>query len=83
MHLLYTANSPHPAKEVWRMARGFCPECDAEVGLGKAPKLGQRVPCPRCGAFLEAVETSSIKLDWDLEDDEELDFDEEFLEEEY
>ncbi|HHH82204.1 MAG TPA: lysine biosynthesis protein LysW [Chloroflexi bacterium] len=65
------------------MARGFCPECDAEVGLGKAPKLGQRVTCPSCGAYLEVVETSPIELDWAFEEDEELDFDEEYLEEEF
>ena len=65
------------------MARGFCPECDAEVGLGKSPRLGQRVICPSCGADLEVVETSPIELDWAFEDEEEYGYEEEYLEEEW
>jgi lysine biosynthesis protein LysW len=57
------------------MAQGFCPECDAEVGLGNAPKLGQRVTCHSCGAFLEIIEMSPIELDWANEDDDFEDMD--------
>jgi lysine biosynthesis protein LysW len=64
------------------MAQGFCPECDTEVGLGKTPKLGQRVTCHNCGAFLEVVETSPIELDWAYDDEEDdfEDFDEDMFE---
>ncbi len=51
------------------MAQGFCPECDAEVGLGKTVKLGQRITCHSCGAFLEVIDTNPIELDWAYEDD--------------
>jgi alpha-aminoadipate carrier protein LysW len=64
------------------MARGFCPECDAEVGLGKTPKVGQKVTCSSCGAYLEVIETSPIELDWAYEDEEEFEFDDEMYEEE-
>lgn len=64
------------------MAQGFCPECDTEVGLGKSPKLSQRVTCHNCGAFLEVVETSPIELDWAFEEEDEdddfEDFDDDF-----
>ncbi len=64
------------------MTQGFCPECDTEVGLGKSPRLGQRVTCHNCGAFLEVVETTPIELDWAYEDEDEdddfEDFDDDF-----
>lgn len=56
------------------MAQGFCPECDTEIGLGKTPKLSQKVTCPSCGAFLEVVETTPIELDWAFDDGEADDF---------
>jgi lysine biosynthesis protein LysW len=63
------------------MAQGFCPECDTEVGLGKTPKLRQRVTCHNCGAFLEIVETTPIELDWAYDDDDEFEgVDDDFFE---
>ena len=54
------------------MTQGFCPECDSEVGLGKTPKIGQKVTCHNCGAFLEIVGTTPIELDWAFDDEDEL-----------
>ncbi|MDF1501017.1 MAG: hypothetical protein P1P76_11155 [Anaerolineales bacterium] len=62
------------------MTRGFCPECDAEVNVGKGAKIGQKVTCHSCGAFLEVIETTPIELDWAFDDEEEIDYDEELFE---
>lgn len=56
------------------MTRGSCPECDAEVNVGKGTKIGQKVTCHSCGAFLEVVETSPIELDWAFDEEEEMDY---------
>ena len=56
------------------MTRGLCPECDAEVSVGKGAKIGQKVTCHSCGAFLEVVEISPMELDWAFDDDEEKDY---------
>jgi lysine biosynthesis protein LysW len=60
------------------MTRGFCPECDAEVNVGKGAKIGQKITCHSCGAFLEVIETSPIELDWAFDNEEEMDDDDYF-----
>jgi lysine biosynthesis protein LysW len=61
------------------MSQGFCPECDAEVSLGKSVKLNQRITCHNCGAFLEVVDTNPIELDWAFDDEDFEDMDEDFF----
>lgn len=56
------------------MAKGYCPECDNDINLGRDPNKGQKVSCPSCGAYLEVVGLSPIELDWVFEDDEELEY---------
>jgi hypothetical protein len=55
------------------MPTGFCPECDADISVGPAPKKGQRVTCRKCGAYLMVASESPIELDW-ADDEEDLDF---------
>jgi lysine biosynthesis protein LysW len=50
------------------MNLGICPECDAEVRFKKAPWLGQRTACPRCGTALEVVSLGPLELDWAFEE---------------
>ena len=55
------------------MAVAFCPECEFGIPLGKEPFIGQQVTCAECGAFLEVLDLSPIRLDWSFQeyDDEE------------
>lgn len=52
------------------MASAFCPECDAQINVGKTPSEGQFIVCPRCRAELEIVGLDPVELDWVLEDEE-------------
>lgn len=45
------------------MAKGYCPECNATINLGKSPRKGQRIACFRCGAELNVANLSPIELD--------------------
>jgi lysine biosynthesis protein LysW len=56
------------------MAVGYCPECETDIKLGKAPRKGQRVNCWKCGADLEVVNLSPIELDWVYDDDNDVVF---------
>jgi len=65
------------------MEMGFCPECDADISVGKKPFVGQKITCPNCGAYLRIISLSPIEIDWadddyeDFDDDVEDDDDEE------
>ena len=39
-----------------------CPECEATLSLSN-PLQGEIVPCPDCGADLEVVELSPVRLE--------------------
>jgi lysine biosynthesis protein LysW len=45
------------------MAKGYCPECNVTINLGKSPRKGQRTACFRCGAELHVANLSPIELD--------------------
>jgi lysine biosynthesis protein LysW len=54
------------------MAKGYCPECDVTINLGKSPRKGQRITCFKCGSQLEVVGLSPIELDWAYDEDADL-----------
>jgi lysine biosynthesis protein LysW len=62
------------------MTKGYCPECDADIRFDVAPRVGDLVTCPSCGASLKVVGESPIELDWaddtwdDYEDIEEEEY---------
>jgi len=66
------------------MAKGYCPECDVTINLGKSPRKGQRISCFKCGSQLEVVGLSPIELDWAYDEDPDLrmddDIDQEYTE---
>jgi lysine biosynthesis protein LysW len=57
------------------MTKGYCPECDVTIGLGRSPRKGQLVSCFKCGAYLKVASLSPIKLDWVYEDEPETSID--------
>ncbi|KPK88755.1 MAG: hypothetical protein AMJ88_18480 [Anaerolineae bacterium SM23_ 63] len=65
------------------MAKGYCPECDVTINLGKSPRKGQRIICFKCGSQLEVVGLSPIELDWAYDEDPDLrmddDIDQEYM----
>jgi uncharacterized paraquat-inducible protein A len=48
------------------MAKGYCPECDVAINVGKSPRKGQRITCFKCGTILAVANLSPIELDWVL-----------------
>lgn len=55
-----------------------CPDCNEEISLGPAPAEGQKVTCPNCWAYLEAVSLNPLKLSWDdgdITEDQDNDWD--------
>jgi len=40
-----------------------CPECDAEVPFAQPPLAGEVVRCADCGAELEVISTSPLRLE--------------------
>lgn len=57
------------------MTKGYCPECDVTINLGRSPRKGQPVSCFKCGAYLKVVGLSPIKLDWAYDDEPEVGID--------
>lgn len=51
------------------MAKGYCPECDAPLQVGKSPRKAQRISCYKCGSSLVITSISPIELDWALGDE--------------
>ncbi|HEY43272.1 MAG TPA: lysine biosynthesis protein LysW [Anaerolineae bacterium] len=64
------------------MAKGYCPECDVTINLGKSPRKGQRISCFKCGSQLEVVGLSPIELDWAYDEDPDLRMDDD-IDQEY
>lgn len=46
----------------------YCPECDAQINVGRNPTEGQVVVCPRCRTELEIISLDPVELDWVLDD---------------
>ena len=64
------------------MQSAECPSCGEEITLSTTLQLGQRVNCPHCDAALKVIWLDPPELDWlDSEEEEDFDFDEDFLEE--
>jgi lysine biosynthesis protein LysW len=64
------------------MTDAFCPECDSKIYVESNPKEGQKITCPKCGAYLMVIGISPIELDWAHDEDEfiydaDFDFEEE------
>jgi alpha-aminoadipate carrier protein LysW len=47
-----------------------CPECDAEIALGKGILEGEIIQCPDCGAELEVISLDPPTLDLAPEEEE-------------
>ena len=41
-----------------------CRSCGREIRLRRAPRLGQRFACPRCGTQLEVIGLVPLEVDW-------------------
>lgn len=74
------------AKTLSRTLKGFCPQCDASVTVGRHVRVGDRLNCPQCVVGLEVLSLSPFELDyadseeWE-EDREEQEWEEEDWEE--
>jgi len=52
------------SRTVSRMLKGFCPDCDAPITIGRHVDVGSRLDCPRCGVELEVLSLSPFELDY-------------------
>ena len=48
----------------------LCPDCDLQVKFSMTPKIGEKLVCPHCDAFLEVVSLAPLELDWDMGDND-------------
>ena len=46
----------------------YCLECGQAIDLKSRPKLGQRITCPDCGAYLEIINLEPLEFDWAFSD---------------
>ena len=46
----------------------LCPDCERRVRVGGTPRLGNKLICPHCDAYLRVVDLNPIELDWDSDD---------------
>ena len=56
-----------------QIVTAVCPDCGEKIDLGPQLKVGLKVTCPECWAYLEIVNLDPLILSWDtfgLEDDE-------------
>lgn len=60
------------------MAVAICPSCGEDIKLAGRSKIGQKVTCPYCDAWLEVIEVDPVELDWVYDEEEEEDFDEDW-----
>jgi alpha-aminoadipate carrier protein LysW len=65
-----------PENFCWRLAVGYCPECDAEIPE-EFEDIGEIITCPECGIDLEVISLDPVEFDLAPVDDEE-DEDEDF-----
>lgn len=42
----------------------FCVHCGQGIDVGLRAQEGQRMHCPRCGAYLEIISVEPLELDW-------------------
>jgi len=42
----------------------FCVHCDERIDLGPGARVGQRVTCTACRAYLEVICVGPVELDW-------------------
>lgn len=57
-----------------------CPDCEEEIQLEADIELGEKITCPECWADLKVVSLNPVRLAWDLEDEEDWESEEEFVE---
>ena len=46
------------------MARGYCPDCDEDIGFTRVPEVGTKLNCPHCDARLEVTDIDLVELNW-------------------
>ena len=57
----------------------LCPDCETEIKYRVRPKLGAKVTCPECWAYLEVLSLEPLTLGWEIEEEDfSADLDEEF-----
>ncbi len=54
-----------------------CPDCHEKFTFQGPPKVGEKVMCPNCWAYLEIVGVNPLKLQWDTAELEEEDLSDE------
>jgi len=57
------------------MTVAICPSCGEDVKLSGRPRIGQKMTCPHCDAWLEVIEMDPVELDWAYDEDEDWDYD--------
>jgi alpha-aminoadipate carrier protein LysW len=53
------------------MVSASCPDCDGDIILSPAPKVGKRLTCRHCGADLEVIGVDPVELDWAYDESDE------------
>ena len=48
----------------------LCPDCEYEIHLSSQVKLGEKVTCPECWAYLNVVNLEPLELAWVTEEDD-------------
>ena len=43
----------------------FCPDCEERIPVPHPRRVGQKITCPNCWAYLEIISASPLKLNWD------------------
>ncbi len=43
----------------------LCPDCEEEIRFSSAPKMGQKITCPHCEAYLEVASLQPLELNWE------------------
>ena len=47
----------------------LCPDCETEIFLANT-KVGQKVTCPECWAYLKIRSQEPLEVEWALEDED-------------
>lgn len=44
----------------------ICPDCEEEIPVPVPYKVGKKISCPNCWAYLEIISLKPLKLSWDV-----------------
>lgn len=43
-----------------------CPECEEQIPVPQPLKMGKKISCPNCWAYLEVTKLTPLQLSWDV-----------------